>query len=366
MANCFSPFHKRKITFLLVCISVLFSFPIFAASSQSKAKTARIQADLAQIRAIATLAYGDEGSYGTLCTSDHKININHLFYSTELSTIDKDVRLQGSIPECYASKNNFCIFAKLLDKEDRYKDYPYFCIDSSGAALRTYHFPGDKGFCDGNNFSCPPEEKGKISIMYIAGWVFWAGGALCLVILSFIHNAKRNKERALPEESWQEVRNEVKEKSWFYILNGLLILNILFSALFYLVGYGLPDWLTMIMVPILFFIGIFPFFLPLSILVGFLLDFKRIKQKKNRLLCWEGYAVSFAWALLWLLINLSLVETYPSVAQYFSSSFISGLFILLAGLSLSLMSHKGRLNKIFGLVPIIFCILVLLFIILIV
>ncbi len=114
-------------------------------SARSKAKDARIQADLSQLRAIAEIIYDDEGSYLNL-----KCN------NSEVNTICQDIESQiGINPVIYQSKDKYCAYSKL--NQEGY----YYCIDSKGSYIKTFVAPN---YCKSTSLSCPsfsgsPPEK---------------------------------------------------------------------------------------------------------------------------------------------------------------------------------------------------------------
>jgi prepilin-type N-terminal cleavage/methylation domain-containing protein len=114
----------------------------------SRAKNARITADLTQVRSIAALIYADDGNYNSLCNAtDNTLNEA---YSGELATIESDITTQqgtGGTITCYAGtlatgEAAYCVSASLIGGE-------YFCVDSTGIADK-YSANG----CDSVNFTC--------------------------------------------------------------------------------------------------------------------------------------------------------------------------------------------------------------------
>ncbi len=77
--------------------------------ARTKAKDARVIADLAQIRAISAFIQDDAGSYADLCTSD-ALYTNHPNYGTQIMIIRNDITGQGgSAPLCAAIQTTFCV-----------------------------------------------------------------------------------------------------------------------------------------------------------------------------------------------------------------------------------------------------------------
>jgi hypothetical protein len=130
------------------------SSPIFdlgLGEARSKAKDARIMADISQMRAIAELIYDDEGSYLNFRCS-YKNTTSHL----DVKTVCEDVEDQvGSKPVIYQSRDKYCAYSSL--NTEGY----YYCIDSTGKAIKTFDAPS---YCRSTSLSCPsftgtPPEK---------------------------------------------------------------------------------------------------------------------------------------------------------------------------------------------------------------
>ena len=98
-----------------------------------KAKSSVITADLTQVRTLNQLVYGDASSYATSCASATSLNISHVKYGGQLTSIQTDIASQqgGSLTlACYANGSNYCVTAQLVPSGDG----KYFCIDDSGIA----------------------------------------------------------------------------------------------------------------------------------------------------------------------------------------------------------------------------------------
>jgi hypothetical protein len=130
------------------------SDPIFdlgLGEARSKAKDARIMADMSQMRAIAELIYDDEGSYLNFRCS-YKNTTSHL----DVKTICGDVENQVGIkPVIYQSRDKYCAYSSLI------AEGYYYCIDSTGKAIKTFVAPS---YCRSTSLSCPsvtgtPPEK---------------------------------------------------------------------------------------------------------------------------------------------------------------------------------------------------------------
>jgi hypothetical protein len=102
--------------------------------SQSKAKDARIMADISQARTIAEMIYDDNNSYEDLCSEPPVSVFNKKApnYGTILKTIEEDIKIQQGgfvLLDCLDSTTSYCIQVRLNspDKEE-------YCIDSAGIA----------------------------------------------------------------------------------------------------------------------------------------------------------------------------------------------------------------------------------------
>lgn len=110
--------------------------------SQSKAKDARVIADMAQIRMVAEMEYISEGGYSN-------VNCNY----RDIEPLCEDIKGQiGSEPIIHQSQNAYCAYVKLNQPG------AYYCIDSEFTAMKTYIHPGGIGYCTGKSFLCPTIE----------------------------------------------------------------------------------------------------------------------------------------------------------------------------------------------------------------
>ena len=108
--------------------------------ARDRAKDARIQGDLSQIRSIAELINEDKISYATLCGADHTLNNTPADnnYITQLTTIENDINDQqpgaAVVLTCYVggTPEVYCAEAKLTSS-----GVGYYCIDSKGIATIT-------------------------------------------------------------------------------------------------------------------------------------------------------------------------------------------------------------------------------------
>lgn len=83
--------------------------------NRSRAKDARIMANMSQVRSIAELIYSKDNSYKNLCYN-LTLNENAPIYGTDLMIIEKDIKeSQGGVLSlnCYSSKESYCVVGDL-------------------------------------------------------------------------------------------------------------------------------------------------------------------------------------------------------------------------------------------------------------
>ena len=104
--------------------------------ARDSAKNARIQAGLAQTKALAELIYNGSTplQYNGLCPSGTALNSGHATYGTQLDTIATEVLAQhGTVePTCWASGGNYCISADMVGGGNP------TCISSTGRTGNDY------------------------------------------------------------------------------------------------------------------------------------------------------------------------------------------------------------------------------------
>ena len=98
------------------------------AGARNKARDARIQADIGQIRAVAEIHYNDHGyDYGSLEKSNNDYN-----------SLIADIALQKDQQvQCYASGDDYCVSANLTDATE------IICISSAGQVGDDYCVAAD-------------------------------------------------------------------------------------------------------------------------------------------------------------------------------------------------------------------------------
>jgi len=111
---------------------------VYLGVARDRAKDARIQADLSQVRSIAESINDDQTSYDTLCdTANNTLNNTAAAnnYITQLTTIENDINDQqlgaAVLLTCYVggTPEVYCVEAELISS-----GVGYYCIDSKGIA----------------------------------------------------------------------------------------------------------------------------------------------------------------------------------------------------------------------------------------
>jgi len=107
----------------------------------SKAKNARIESALNQVRTQAEMLYVDNNSYTSVCGAA----ATDLGASTELQALQSDITDQGGTIGCYSETDNYCVYSSLLGGAG------YFCVDSAGHAGE---YADPTGSCNGTTYTC--------------------------------------------------------------------------------------------------------------------------------------------------------------------------------------------------------------------
>lgn len=112
---------------------------VYLGAARNKARDARIQSDLSQIRSIAALINDDKDSYATLCGADIPPTLNNTLldnnYIAQLTIIEDDINDQqpgaAVVLTCYVggTPEIYCVEAELISS-----GAGYYCIDSTGIA----------------------------------------------------------------------------------------------------------------------------------------------------------------------------------------------------------------------------------------
>jgi prepilin-type N-terminal cleavage/methylation domain-containing protein len=129
---------------LLAAITVTAIF-----SARDKARNTRIQADLSQIRAQATLVKNDTDSYSSLCDASNTLCGDSIAcpdnnFTPQLKMIEDDVRnFSGNYPTCYGDTDAYCVQSQLVPSGSG-----SYCVDFTGYAGTT------QISCDLYNHTC--------------------------------------------------------------------------------------------------------------------------------------------------------------------------------------------------------------------
>jgi len=146
---------KKKTGFTLIellvviaIIGILSSIVLVSlGGAKRKAKDARIQADISQVRAIAELiSSATSTGYANLCAAG-TLNASAIPpYDAQLTVIKNDISAQNNATTtCYADADNYCVSADLISTGMGRQ-----CVDSTGVSTVT----GEANTCDSAAYDC--------------------------------------------------------------------------------------------------------------------------------------------------------------------------------------------------------------------
>lgn len=140
-------FTLVELLVVIAIIGLLSSLSMMAAISyRDKARDARIETNLSQVRTVAARIDNEEDSYAGLCDDDHNLNRNHPNpdYGDALGTLEDDIeRINGGFkPVCYTNITDifYCVRSSLATPG-------YLCVDSTGYIGKELTSCDSSGMC---------------------------------------------------------------------------------------------------------------------------------------------------------------------------------------------------------------------------
>src|SRR4030042_2337094 len=109
-------FTLIELLVVIAIIGILASIVLVSLSgARNRARDARIQSDLTQLRSFAELIWTSDNSYAGLCDGAGALNIARVPYGTDLTTLRDDIDTQnantGGDPVCYSDVDTYCVSA---------------------------------------------------------------------------------------------------------------------------------------------------------------------------------------------------------------------------------------------------------------
>ncbi|MDD2732115.1 MAG: type II secretion system protein [Candidatus Pacebacteria bacterium] len=134
-------FTLIELLVVIAIIGILAAIVLVSLSgARNRARDARIQADMGQIRSVAELHYNDNSySYVGLDSNADVIKL--------IADIDGQ-NGAGKSEDVNSDQENYCAYAQLVNSSD------YFCVDNKGTAKTTSTNPAT-AHCNTTTFVCP-------------------------------------------------------------------------------------------------------------------------------------------------------------------------------------------------------------------
>ena len=129
-------FTKRGFTLIellvvIAVIGILSSIVLVSlAGARDKARDAKIQSDVGQVRPLAEMINDNDNDYDDVCTGGGLLNEAHGTYGGQLVVINADITAQGGYAVCWALAQEYCTYSVLnVGGGTR-----WYCADSTGKA----------------------------------------------------------------------------------------------------------------------------------------------------------------------------------------------------------------------------------------
>ena len=124
-------FTLIELLVVIAVIGILSSIVLVSlAGARDKARDAKIQSDVGQIRPLAEMINDTDSAYTLLedPAVDGTLNLGHATYGGQLGVLESDIAVQGGAVVCQASGQNYCVYS-VLNVGTR-----WYCADATGQA----------------------------------------------------------------------------------------------------------------------------------------------------------------------------------------------------------------------------------------